>query len=178
MFYMQSGMKVIKLETHHCEYIDSVVHAMREQHQLWHGYDIDVDKTIKYCLTNVYCMLKDDDNLAGFFSLSRFDFVINNHFLGVLMFIYNILLGRVFVYDVYIFPQYRQQGLGKHMISLAVKLIQDTFWFVNTVCLHAASKSLVSFYEKCGFQLQCVHNSNIYMEYFLTYSNMTMLQNY
>jgi ribosomal protein S18 acetylase RimI-like enzyme len=161
-------MKVVKLNTLHSEYIDHVIRVMREQHQISHGCDIDVDKTKTYCLTNVYCMLRDDDNLAGFFSLSRFDFAINNPFLCILMFIYNILFGRVFVYDVYIFPQYRQQGLGKHMISLAAKHVQDTFWFANTVCLHAASESLVNFYEKCGFHLVRVHNSNIYMEHYIT----------
>lgn len=172
MFYMQSCMEIIKLKPEHYEYIDLIVSVMREQYQQSYGQDIDVNKTKQYCMTNVYCMFENDKNLVGFFSLARFDFAINNQFLSIIFFIYNVLFGRVFVYDVYIFPQYRLQGLGKHMISLAVKHIHDTFWFATTVCLHAASKSLVNFYEKCGFKLQKIHNSNIYMEYDIEHSSM------
>jgi GNAT superfamily N-acetyltransferase len=156
-------MYVIKLRKIHEKYIEHVVHAMCQQHKLTYGYDADVQETTEYCIGNAYCMMNDDKTVVGFFSLSRFDLAIQSLWLGLLNMIFNILFGRVFIYDVYIFPEFRKKGNGKHMISRAVQEVKNNFMFVNVVCLHSASDDVVSFYKKCGFFLSGVANNATYM---------------
>lgn len=164
-------MKIVKLQRNndsHSDYIHMVLKAMQEQHQQSHGHDIDIEQTMQYCWSNVYCMIDNHNNLVGFFSLSRFDFAIKSWLISVLMFVYNIIFGRIFVYDVYVFPKFRKLGLGKTMMSLLITHVKEQFCFINSICLHAASKSLVPFYHKCGFHLVGVHSSTIYMHYDIT----------
>lgn len=158
-----NSMNIIKLRKHHKQYIVDVLEAMNEQHLQTYDHAIDFEETTNYCLTNVYCMIDSGGTLYGFFSLSRFDLAIKTTSLGLLMFIYNLLFGRLYIYDVYIFPKYRKSGYGKHMISLITQEAKSSYWCVSTLCLHAASKELIYFYEKCGFQLVHTQNSTIYM---------------
>ncbi len=157
------SMHVFKLRTQHKKYLADVIKAMNEQHMQTYNYEVDIDETTRYCLSNVYCMTDCEGNLYGFFSLSRFDFAMKSMLLGLLMFIYNILFGRLYIYDVYIFPTHRKSGYGKHMMSLITQEAKNNYWCVNTLCLHAASKDLIYFYEKCGFDLVANQSSTIYM---------------
>lgn len=163
-----SNIHIVKLEPHHTEYLATILTCINEQHLASHGHEIDFQEVKRYCISNSYCMIGKSNELIGFCSLSRFDFVIKNILLCYLMFIYNLLFGRIFVYDVYILPQYRKHGFGKLMISLILEEAREKHWCVSTVYLHPASQSLVSFYEKCGFHLVDVCNSTIYMSCNLT----------
>ena len=158
-------MNIIKLEGHHKSYIDIVIMSMREQHKSTHGHDICEEATKKYCISNVYCMVNSNHDLIGFFSLSRLDLAIKSTLLSFLILLYNLFLGKLYVYDVYILPQYRKQGNGILMMSLLIKYVEQNIFHVNTICLHAASPSLIPFYEKCGFHFVNFQHSNIYMSY-------------
>jgi GNAT superfamily N-acetyltransferase len=156
---------IVKLKEHKQFYLKDVVNAMAKQHRLTHDNEIDMSATRIYCIKHVYCMINKNNDLVGFFSLSRFDFVVKNVFAQFLLLLLNILYGRLFIYDVYIFPVYRKKGYGKLMMSLIIEEIYHNHWYVNSICLHVASKGLVGFYEKCGFQIEKVQNTFIYMVY-------------
>lgn len=162
---MEQKHRVVKLSTHAQTYIEDVVSAMAQQHQQTYGASIDVDATKKYCLAHVYCMLNENDILVGFFSVSRYDLAVKDVFSSLITLIFNLLFGRIYIYDVYVFPSYRRKGLGKIMMTLAIKEIQQVYWFINYVCLHSATTELIRFYETCGFQLEVIKDSVIYMLY-------------
>ena len=158
-------MRIVKLSDEHSHYIPLIVDAMIQEHRKTYGYEIDKEQLKQYSLKNVYCFVDSNGTLIGFFSISRFDLMIHNVFINILVYLYNLCFGRVFIYDVYIYPQFRKKGNGKKMIASANDYIIAKYTNVRQICLHPASKHLVAFYNKCGFHVSCIHYSTIYMTY-------------
>lgn len=155
--------RIVRLRDQQQSYLENVVNAMADQHQQTHNNEIDRIATTNYCIDHVYCMIDANSDIIGFFSVSRFDLIVKDFFAKIIICLLNFLFGRIFIYDVYIFPVYRKKGYGRIMMSLAIDEIRKQCWYINYICLHAATQELIGFYEKCGFQVEQIKNSTIYM---------------
>ena len=127
------------------------------------------DDTInRYIITNMYVMYKASDNneLIGYFSVSRYDMTHNNTFLQVLSLLVSYFIKRVFIYDVFIFSTYRNQGHGVLMIKHAIDISKHVY-MSRIIQLHITDIKLAKFYEKNDFVMSSKpQNSYTLMTYY------------
>jgi len=136
------------------QYLHEIISSMQIQYKNTYNEDIDTDDVRHYCITNLYVMIENTkgvNKLIGYFSLSRMDLTNNNIIVRFVTMILSWLQGRIFIYDVYIFPEHRSKGYGIIMINLAIEESTRHFYITN-VQLHTHQKALGRFYQKNGFK--------------------------
>ena len=104
-----------------------------------------------YCRDCVY-ILEYKHRLIGYFAVCRCDYISTAGSLLRLLvsWIMSYIMRRVFIYNVFILPQYRKRGLGKMMMSKAIKMCGSTY-YARRVQLHTQNVETNNFYKKCGF---------------------------
>lgn len=150
-------------QPHH---VDAVILAITEQHKEVYGRVcvLEAETIINDMTKETYVMTDHTDTLLGFFSLSRMDFSVHGWVARFWSWFCSFLLGRVFVYDVFIFPSYRHKGLGGHMMKQAIRKSMKGFG-VRNVVLHTTTKNLGKFYQQLGFNYKGYINCLYVHEY-------------
>jgi predicted GNAT family N-acyltransferase len=122
----------------------------------------------RYIITNIYVIYATKNNeLIGYFSISRYDLTRNNIFLQFLSLLISHLIKRVFIYDVFIFPTQRNQGHGAFMIKHAINISKHVYKS-KIIQLHITDIKLAKFYEKNDFVVSKPDNSYTLMTYYKT----------
>lgn len=135
------------------EHVKVVAEVMREQHALSYGVQCVIDETklVNSQLSETYLMLSKNDFL-GFFSLSRLNLTQLGFWSQMWSWICSIVLKRMYIYNVYIFPEYRKQGYGVKMIKHAIERCMKMI-YVNVVQLFTLTEELGKFYQHAGFTM-------------------------
>lgn len=156
---------VVRPLKEHPEVVSKVVEELKYEYMRQEGLELtDKDALEDYVKEFTYVMVdvKKDNELIGFFSLSRVDNVIyDGWLLQFLSFLLNIIIGRMFVYDVCILKQYRHQGYGKTMMQLVEHYCLENYPLVRSLYLHTQETSLTHFYSKCGYNIVQTHSPRI-----------------
>ncbi len=151
-------MKLYKLREH-SQNLSEVVNIMCDRHVKVYNIELCEQQTRQYCIDYTFVMVNDKAETIGFASVSRIDTTFENWLFVILSYIINLFLQRVFVYDVFILPEYRKRGNGKELIRLILKEIQNKYVLQQTIFLHC-KPSLITFYTSNNFDSQNIFYFN------------------
>lgn len=132
-----------------------IINAMKEEYTKVHNTDFtgtDAD-ILSYCEDFCYVAFVDNDRSkahVGHLSISRFDLNNDNYILRMLSGLQSILFGYTYIYDVFIYPEYRDQGFGQMMVEQAIN-ISRLLYGSKAVFLHVRTPDMIDFYSKNGF---------------------------
>lgn len=149
-------IRVVKLADEQ-KFTKHVITALQEQHFLTYGDNINInkDEIIRNTYRTTYIIVKKtthvDENIVGFFTLSRIDYTNTGFLMRLFSWCWSMLVGRMYIYDVYIFPAYRKRGHGTWMINQAINICASEY---NCKCirLHTTTQTLGHFYALNGFR--------------------------
>jgi len=141
------------------KYQEKILQSLKEEYKKTYNLDIDDNQRktlIDYCLSYMYVLVSiktstkqpiEKSKVLGYFSLSRMDL---NKSLNVINFLFNYVLGNVYIFDVYVFPKYRNRGIGSYLVRKAVQKAKEDFK-INSIYLYIKTINLKTFYERSGF---------------------------
>jgi GNAT superfamily N-acetyltransferase len=133
-------------------YRKNLLKSIIEEHEKTYNVSIDsntINKLNDYCISYMYVLLfkSHKTKLLGYFSLSRTDL---NKQHNILQYITNYILHNVYLFDVYVYPKYRNKGIGTYLVSKAVETAKKEYDTKN-IYLYTKSLRLVKFYNRNKF---------------------------
>lgn len=142
-----------KLNSNNFEiYQHKILKSLKKEYK--HTYNIvlssdQINKLNDYCLSYMYILVfkTQKSKLIGYFSLSTTDLNKTQNFLQYMM---NYILGRVYLFDVYVYPQYRKQGIGTYLVLKSIQTAQKAF-NAKSIYLYTNSYELIKFYNRNKF---------------------------
>ncbi len=141
------------------KYQHKILQSLKEEYKKTYNLDIDDNQRkilIDYCLSYMYVLVLiktsteepiEKSKILGYFSLSRMDL---NKSLNLINFLLNYVLGNLYIFDVYVFPKYRNRGIGSYLVRKAIQKAKEDFK-INSLYLYTKTNNLRTFYEKSGF---------------------------
>jgi len=136
-------------------YQNKILQSLLEEYKKTYNTVININltsKLYKYCMSYMYLLIfksnkTDRSRLLGYFSLSRSDL---NKPLNIAQYLTSHLFGNVYLFDVYIYPNYRNKGIGTYLVGKAVQTARKEY-NANNVYLYTKTVRLTKFYNKNHF---------------------------
>jgi GNAT superfamily N-acetyltransferase len=133
-------------------YQNKILKSLKEEYKKTYNIVIDsnqINKLHNYCISHMYVLIfkSHKQKLLGYFSLSRRDL---NKSQNIAQYITNYILGTVYLFDVYIHPNYRNKGIGTYLVSKAVQEA-DKEYNANNIYLYTKTNKLTKFYNRNKF---------------------------
>lgn len=134
-------------------YQTRIIKSLKEEYKKTYEVGINNNQIrvfCDYCISNMYVLVFKSykPKLIGYFSLSRTDL---NRSKNIVQYISNVLVGNVYLFDVYVYPKYRNKGIGIYLVSKAIQTAKQMF-NANQVSLYTKSLQLSKFYKKNKFE--------------------------
>lgn len=140
------------------QYKSKILLSLQEEYK--NTYNLIVNENqrrmlIDYCLSYMYVLLltntsTNQSKILGYFSLSRSDL---NKSKNIINFLFNYLVGNVYIFDVYVFPKYRNIGVGTYLVKKAIQKANEDFK-MKSLYLYTKTNELKKFYERTGFSFK------------------------
>lgn len=133
-------------------YQKKIIYSLQEEYEKTYNKAIDdkqLHKLSEYCISYMYVLVLRSyrSKVIGYFSLSRTDL---NKTYSFPQFITSYVLGNVYLFDVYVYPKYRNKGVGKYLVGKAVHAAVQNFNASN-IYLYTNSIQLLKFYNRNKF---------------------------
>lgn len=133
-------------------YKDKLLKSLFEEYKKEYNIVLDdnqIEKLIVYCESYMYVLIFKSlkTKLIGYFSLSRTDLNMSHN---VVKCIINYIVGNVYLFDVYILPNYRNKGIGTYLVRKAVEIAEQDY-SAKSIYLYTNSDLLTKFYNSNRF---------------------------
>lgn len=130
----------------------NILQSLKEEYKKTYNTVVDNNqiKTLnEYCISYMYLLVfqSQKSKILGYFSLSRTDL---NRPSTITQYFVNYLFGNVYLFDVYVYPKYRNKGIGTYLVRKAVQIARNEYK-ANNVYLYTNSIKLTTFYNKNKF---------------------------
>ena len=131
---------------------NKIINSLKQEYKKTYNIIIDnkqINKLTDYCISYMYVVVFKSykPKLLGYFSLSRTDL---NKTPSIAHYMTNYIFGNVYLFDVYVYPKYRNKGIGTYLVSKSIQTAKKEFNSKN-IYLYTKSNELTKFYNKNKF---------------------------